>query len=258
MFLAYKFGLIKVTAKFRRIMTMMIFGYVIFAIVNFIFAVVTDSTFGFGGAGGLGIAHLALRGRPGVVHPRARLRLHRRSDPHRRPAEVLVAPRARPDRHPGLALHRVPAPVRPSAFVTEHLTNDTAGAGSPAPAVSSAVAGCRGRRRRRRRPRGARRARPDPPPLGRAPARPCRVPDAGAPPPPRRPRPPLVPTHCGSPTADRRGTARPRWVIRNQSCRTSGRPSSSTSSACSSGTPTRPGAATASRSCSPAPERELG
>ncbi len=28
MFLAYKFGLIKVTAKFRRIMTMMIFGYV--------------------------------------------------------------------------------------------------------------------------------------------------------------------------------------------------------------------------------------
>ena len=34
MFLAYKFGLIKVTAKFRRIMTMMIFGYVIFAIVN--------------------------------------------------------------------------------------------------------------------------------------------------------------------------------------------------------------------------------
>ena len=57
MFLAYKFGLIKVTAKFRRIMTMMIFGYVIFAIVNFIFAVVwSDSPFGFGGSGGWGIA----------------------------------------------------------------------------------------------------------------------------------------------------------------------------------------------------------
>jgi uncharacterized YccA/Bax inhibitor family protein len=57
MFLAYKFGLIKVTAKFRRIMTMMIFGYVIFAIVNFIFAVVwSDSPFGFGGTGGWGIA----------------------------------------------------------------------------------------------------------------------------------------------------------------------------------------------------------
>ena len=55
MFLAYKFGLIKVTAKFRRIMTMMIFGYVIFAIVNFIFAVVwSDSPFGFGGAGWVG------------------------------------------------------------------------------------------------------------------------------------------------------------------------------------------------------------
>ena len=57
MFLAYKFGLIKVTAKFRRIMTMMIFGYVIFAIVNFIFAAVwSDSPFGFGGTGGWGIA----------------------------------------------------------------------------------------------------------------------------------------------------------------------------------------------------------
>ena len=56
MFLAYKFGLIKVTAKFRRIMTMMIFGYVIFAIANFFFAVFTNSTFGFGDAGGLGVA----------------------------------------------------------------------------------------------------------------------------------------------------------------------------------------------------------
>ncbi len=56
MFLAYKFGLIKVTAKFRRIMTMMIFGYALFAIVNFIFAVFwSDSPFGFGGAGPIGI-----------------------------------------------------------------------------------------------------------------------------------------------------------------------------------------------------------
>ncbi|MFW5473923.1 Bax inhibitor-1/YccA family membrane protein [Knoellia sp. CPCC 206450] len=55
MFLAYKSGLIKVTAKFRRIVTMMIFGYVIFAVVNFIFAMVTDTMFGFGGSGALGI-----------------------------------------------------------------------------------------------------------------------------------------------------------------------------------------------------------
>ena len=55
MFLAYRLGLIKVTAKFRRIMTMMIFGYAIFAVVNFIFAMVTDSMFGFGDAGWLGI-----------------------------------------------------------------------------------------------------------------------------------------------------------------------------------------------------------
>lgn len=56
MFLAYKFGLIKVTAKFRRIMTMMIIGYAIFAVVNFIFAMVTNTAFGIGGTGGLGIA----------------------------------------------------------------------------------------------------------------------------------------------------------------------------------------------------------
>ena len=57
MFLAYRFGLIKVTAKFRRIMTMMIFGYVIFALVNFVFAVFwSDSPFGLGGTGGWGIA----------------------------------------------------------------------------------------------------------------------------------------------------------------------------------------------------------
>jgi uncharacterized YccA/Bax inhibitor family protein len=56
MFLAYRFGLIKVTARFRRVMTMMIIGYALFAIVNFIFAMVTNAQFGIGGSGGLGIA----------------------------------------------------------------------------------------------------------------------------------------------------------------------------------------------------------
>ena len=56
MFLAYKTGLIKVTDKFRRIMTMAIIGYAIFAVVNFIFAIVTNTSFGIGGSGGLGIA----------------------------------------------------------------------------------------------------------------------------------------------------------------------------------------------------------
>ena len=56
MFLAYKFGLIKVTARFRRVMTMMIIGYALFAVVNFVFAIVTNTQFGIGGSGGLGIA----------------------------------------------------------------------------------------------------------------------------------------------------------------------------------------------------------
>ncbi len=55
MFLAYRFGLIKVTAKFRRIMTMMIFGYAIFAVVNVIFAFATNTPFGIGGSTTLGI-----------------------------------------------------------------------------------------------------------------------------------------------------------------------------------------------------------
>jgi uncharacterized YccA/Bax inhibitor family protein len=55
MFLAYKSGLIKVTDKFRRIVTMMVFGYAIFAVVNFLFAMFTNAQFGFGGSGPLGI-----------------------------------------------------------------------------------------------------------------------------------------------------------------------------------------------------------
>ena len=57
MFLAYKTGLIKVTAKFRRIVTMMIFGYAIFAVINFLYAAFVPGSpqFGFGGSGALGI-----------------------------------------------------------------------------------------------------------------------------------------------------------------------------------------------------------
>ncbi|MBP6995613.1 MAG: Bax inhibitor-1/YccA family protein [Phycicoccus sp.] len=55
MFIAYKTGLIKVNDKMRRIVTMMLFGYAIFAVVNFIFAMVTNTAFGFGGSGWLGI-----------------------------------------------------------------------------------------------------------------------------------------------------------------------------------------------------------
>lgn len=56
MFIAYKTGLIKVTSKFRRIMTMAIIGYAIFALVNVGYAMITNTAFGIGGTGGLGIA----------------------------------------------------------------------------------------------------------------------------------------------------------------------------------------------------------
>ena len=56
MFIAYKTGLIKVNDKFRRIMVMALIGYALFAVVNFVFAIVTNTPFGIGGTGGWGIA----------------------------------------------------------------------------------------------------------------------------------------------------------------------------------------------------------
>lgn len=55
MLLAYRTGLIKVTDKFRRIVTMAIFGYVIFAVINLIYALISGNGWGFGGSGALGI-----------------------------------------------------------------------------------------------------------------------------------------------------------------------------------------------------------
>jgi uncharacterized YccA/Bax inhibitor family protein len=56
MLLAYKTGLIKVTEKFRRIVTMAIIGYAIFALVNLGYALISGEQFGLGGSGALGIA----------------------------------------------------------------------------------------------------------------------------------------------------------------------------------------------------------
>ncbi len=55
MLLAYKTGLIKVTEKFRRIVTMAVIGYAIFAVVNLGYALITNTAFGIGGTGALGI-----------------------------------------------------------------------------------------------------------------------------------------------------------------------------------------------------------
>ncbi len=55
MFIAYKTGLIKVTAKFRRIMTMAIIGYALFAVVNVVYSLVSGEAFGIGGSSALGI-----------------------------------------------------------------------------------------------------------------------------------------------------------------------------------------------------------
>ena len=61
MFLAYKTGLIKVTDKFRRIVTMMIIGYAIFALVNYlVLPFFTGDMFGIGGTTGILISLFAV------------------------------------------------------------------------------------------------------------------------------------------------------------------------------------------------------
>ena len=54
MLLAYKTGLVRVTAKFRRIVTMAVIGYAVFALINFLYAVIGNHAFGIGGTGPLG------------------------------------------------------------------------------------------------------------------------------------------------------------------------------------------------------------
>jgi uncharacterized YccA/Bax inhibitor family protein len=55
MFLAWKFGIIKVTDKSRRIFGMAIIGYLLFGLVNLVYAMVSHTPFGIGGNGLLGI-----------------------------------------------------------------------------------------------------------------------------------------------------------------------------------------------------------
>ena len=54
MLVAYKTGIIKVTEKFRRIVTMAVMGYAIFALVNFLYAWIGGHPFGLGGTSALG------------------------------------------------------------------------------------------------------------------------------------------------------------------------------------------------------------
>lgn len=55
MLFAYKTGIIKVTEKFRRIVTMAVIGYALFALVNLVYALVANQSFGLGGTGMLGV-----------------------------------------------------------------------------------------------------------------------------------------------------------------------------------------------------------
>ena len=55
MLFVYKTGILKVTDKFRRIMTFAIIGYAAFALVNFLYAMIGGHQFGIGGTGALGI-----------------------------------------------------------------------------------------------------------------------------------------------------------------------------------------------------------
>jgi uncharacterized YccA/Bax inhibitor family protein len=55
MLVAYTTGIIKVTDKFRRIITMAVMGYALFALVNLAYAWIGNHPFGFGGSTGWGM-----------------------------------------------------------------------------------------------------------------------------------------------------------------------------------------------------------
>ncbi|WP_370894358.1 Bax inhibitor-1/YccA family protein [Janibacter sp. GXQ6167] len=55
MFALYKTGVIKVTQKFRSIVSMAILGYFVFAMINLGYAMLTNTPFGFGGTTWLGV-----------------------------------------------------------------------------------------------------------------------------------------------------------------------------------------------------------
>ena len=113
MLLAYKTGLIKVTEKFRRIVTMAVIGYAIFALINLGYALITDRVrHRWDRPPRIGISIFAI----GLAS--AMLALDFDSIDRAIAAgapENLVAARARPDRHPRLALPRDPASARASA-----------------------------------------------------------------------------------------------------------------------------------------------
>jgi uncharacterized YccA/Bax inhibitor family protein len=55
MLVLYTTRVIRVTTKFRRIVTMAVFGYAIFALINLGYALIADKPFGIGGSGALGV-----------------------------------------------------------------------------------------------------------------------------------------------------------------------------------------------------------
>ncbi|GAA4727000.1 Bax inhibitor-1/YccA family protein [Pedococcus ginsenosidimutans] len=56
MLIAYKTGVVKVTEKFRRVVTFAVMGYALFALFNFLYAWIGNHPFGLGGTGMLGFA----------------------------------------------------------------------------------------------------------------------------------------------------------------------------------------------------------
>ena len=54
MLIAYKTGVVKVTEKFRRVVTFAVMGYALFALFNFLYAWIGNHPFGLGGTGMLG------------------------------------------------------------------------------------------------------------------------------------------------------------------------------------------------------------
>ena len=131
MFAGYKFGLIKVTSRSRKIFGMMLIGYLLFSLVNVVALMFGwTSGWGFGGSGllgigisllGVGLASYSLAVDFDDIQNAVRAGM----------PEVLLAAGPRAHRHTHLAVHRdAAAPGHPSWRLTD---------GRPRPSVSSSA-----------------------------------------------------------------------------------------------------------------------
>ena len=111
MLVVYKTGAVRVTPRFTKWLLGAMVGVIVLMLFNLVMSLFGVNT-GLRDGGPLAIIFSLVVHRRGGVQPAARLRPGRPGHPGRRPGDVRLVHRVRPDDHAGLALHRDPAPAQ--------------------------------------------------------------------------------------------------------------------------------------------------